>query len=113
LTVYISEAHPEDEWQLDSNREEKMVFNQPKELEERRKLVQVLVDRLKYRIPVAIDAMDNRADKLFAAWPERIYVLGAGGRVLFRGDIGPFGFHPEEAEKFLAGLPVLPATSGS
>lgn len=98
---------------MDSNREEKLVFNQPRQMEERRKLVQVLVDRLKYRIPVAIDAMDDRADKLFAAWPERIYVLGAGGRILFRGDVGPFGFLPEEAEKVLAGLPVPPATSGS
>jgi hypothetical protein len=60
------------------------------------------VDRLKYRLPVAIDAMDNRADAAFAAWPERIYILGAGGRVLYKGGMGPFGFHPDEAGKKLS-----------
>ena len=53
---------------------------------------------------MAIDALDNRADKAFAAWPERIYILGAGGRVLYKGEVGPFGFLPEEAEKALARL---------
>jgi type I thyroxine 5'-deiodinase len=97
---------------MDSNREEKLVFNQPKELEERRKLAQVLVDRLKYRVPVAIDGMDNPADKAYSAWPERIYLVGAGGRVLYAGEVGPFGFHPEDAEQALAALPP-PASSGS
>jgi hypothetical protein len=103
--VYISEAHPDDEWQMDSNREQKFVFKQPRSLEERRKLAAILVDRLKYRVPLAIDAIDNRADKAYAAWPERIYVIARGGAILYRGGLGPFGFHPEEAEKVLASLP--------
>ena len=94
---------------MDSNKDEKLVFNQPKELEERRKLAQVLVDKLKYRMPVAIDGMDNPADRAFSAWPERIYLIGKGGRVLYRGDVGPFGFHPEAAEKALAALPPAPS----
>jgi hypothetical protein len=104
LTVYISEAHPDDEWQTDSNREQKFVFKQPKRFEERKELAKILVDRLKYRLPVAIDLMDNRTEKAFAAWPERIYILGEGGKILYKGKVGPFGFHPEEAEKALAGL---------
>lgn len=103
--MYISEAHPDDEWQMDSNRKESFVFNQPKTFEERKALVKVLVERLKYRMPVAIDSLDNQADQVFAAWPERIYILGAGGRVLYKGDTGPFGFHPEVAEKALLALP--------
>jgi hypothetical protein len=62
----------------------------------------VLVDRLKYRVPVAIDGIENAADKAYAAWPERIYVIGAGGRIVYKGGMGPFGFKPEEAEKSLA-----------
>ena len=61
----------------------------------------ILVDRLKYRVPLAIDAMDNRTDKAFAAWPERIYILGEGGKILYKGGPGPFGFKPDEAEKAL------------
>ena len=42
--------------------------------------------------------------KVFAGWPERIYILGPEGRVLYKGEMGPFGFHPEEAEKALQAL---------
>ena len=89
---------------MESNREEKLVFNQPRTFDERQELAKILVERLKYRMPVAIDAIDNRADKAFAAWPERIYVIEPGGRIAFKGEMGPFGFHPDEAEKALAAL---------
>ncbi len=56
-------------------------------------------------MPLAIDTLDNRAESLFAAWPERIYILGAGGKVLYKGGMGPFGFLPEDAEKALTALP--------
>jgi hypothetical protein len=101
LTVYISEAHPEDEWQMDSNVKDQVVFKQPKTFEERKGLVKVLVDRLKYRMPVAIDAIDGQAEKVFAAWPERIYVIGRDGTVVYKGGMGPFGFLPDEAEEAL------------
>jgi hypothetical protein len=104
LTVYIAEAHPEDEWQMDSNREQNFVFKQPQTSDQRKELAKILVDRLKYRVPLAIDSMDNRTDKAFAAWPERIYILGEGGKILYKGGPGPFGFKPDEAEKALAGL---------
>lgn len=45
-----------------------------------------------------------RAEKAFAAWPERIYILDTGGRVLYKAEPGPFGFKPEEAEKGLKRL---------
>jgi len=102
--VYIAEAHAEDEWQMDSNQEEKLVFNQPRAFGERQELARILVERLRYRMPVAIDSMDNRADKAFAAWPERIYILGPGGKVLYKGGMGPFEFDPEAAGKALAEL---------
>ena len=73
-------------------------------------MARILPDRLKYRIPLAIDPMDARADKAFAAWPERIYVLAAGGRVTYKAEPGPFGFKPEEAEKSLKSLVALKAT---
>jgi len=89
---------------MESNREEKLVFKQPQTLEERRKLARVLVDRMKCRLPIAVDPMDGRAEKAFAAWPERIYILGGGGRVLYKGGMGPFEFKPEEAEAKLKGI---------
>lgn len=101
LTVYINEAHADDEWQMDVNREEQVVFRQPTTFEERHALAKVLVERLKYRLPLAIDGMDNGADRSYAAWPERIYVIGTGGTIVYKGKMGPFGFKPEEAQAAL------------
>jgi hypothetical protein len=87
---------------MDSNKEDGFVFKQPKTDGERRAAAKILVERLKYRIPVAIDPLDGRAEKAFAGWPERIYIIGRDGRVLFKGDMGPFGFKPDRAEARLA-----------
>ena len=91
---------------MESNEKEQIVFDQPKTDEERKAAARILVERLKYRIPVALDPVDGRSEKAFAAWPERIYILDAGGRVLYKGGMGPFGFQPEEAERRLAEVVV-------
>jgi type I thyroxine 5'-deiodinase len=87
---------------MDSNVEDEIVFDQPKTADARKEAAKLLVDKLQYRMPVGLDAIDDRVGKAFSAWPERIYVVGAGGRILYKGGMGPFGFHPEEAEKQLA-----------
>jgi len=98
---------------MDSNREDKVVFKQPRHFAERQDAARILVDRLKYRMPVAIDAMDNRADQAFAAWPERIYIVGPGGRILYKGGMGPFGFLPEEAGKKLSEAVARPVQANA
>jgi iodothyronine deiodinase-like protein len=97
----VSEAHPDDEWQMESNRKDKVVFKQPKSFAERLEAAKILVERLHYKAPVAIDSMDNLADTAYSAWPERLYVIAPGGRIVYKGGMGPFEFKPEEAEKAL------------
>lgn len=95
---------------MDSNVEEKIVFKQPKLFAERQEAVKILVERLKYRVPVAVDGMDNRADAAFAAWPERIYIVDPAGHVAYKGGMGPFEFDVKEAGESLARmLSALPA----
>jgi hypothetical protein len=98
----VSEAHPDDEWQMESNRKDGVVIDQPRSNDERRGAARMLVDRFHYDIPLAIDSMDNRAEAAYAAWPERLYVVAVGGRIVYRGGLGPFGFDPLEMEKALA-----------
>jgi hypothetical protein len=86
---------------MKSNREDAVVFNQPRSFEERRNAARILVERLEYDLPLAIDAMDNKAEAAYAAWPERLYVVAAGGRIVYRGGLGPFGFDPAEMERAL------------
>jgi len=45
--------------------------------------------------------MDNRASAAFAAWPERLVVVGADRRIVYPGNPGPWGFSPEEAREQL------------
>jgi Iodothyronine deiodinase len=87
---------------MDSNVKDQIVFDQPKTDDARMDAAKILVDKLHYRMPVALDSLDDRVGKAFAAWPERIYVVGVGGRILYKGGMGPFDFRPEEAEKLLA-----------
>lgn len=61
----------------------------------------MLVDVFRFRMPLAIDGLDNAFDSAFAAWPERLYVLAPGGTVVYKGGMGPFGFDTEGAETAL------------
>ena len=87
---------------MESNRRDQIVINQPKAFEERRQAAQILVERLGYDLPIALDSMDNKAEAAYAAWPERLYVVAVGGRIVYRGGLGPFGFDTLEMEEALA-----------
>ena len=102
LTVYIKEAHPEDEWQMDSNEEQGVCYPQPKTTEQRCAIANDFIRRFQYDIPLLVDGIDNRANQLYAAWPERFYVIDEQGTIVYKGKPGPFGFHPEEVERWLA-----------
>jgi Iodothyronine deiodinase len=102
LTVYIKEAHPEDEWQMDSNEKENVCYPQPRTLADRVAIANDFVKRFHYDVPVAVDDMGNGAEKAYAGWPERLYVIDESGKVVFKGKPGPFGYHPEEVEAWLA-----------
>lgn len=102
LTVYIREAHPEDEWKMPSNKDAGVCYQQPKTLAQRVAIANDFKQRFHYSLPLLVDSMDNRADSLYGAWPERIYVIEADGTIAYKGKLGPFGFHPEELEEWLA-----------
>lgn len=104
-TVYIKEAHPEDEWQMDSNEDEGVCYKQPRNLEERVAIARDFVERFDYDIPLLIDGAGNDVMHLYAGWPERLYVVGDDGLVAYKGKPGPFGFLPEEVEAWLDAHP--------
>ncbi len=102
LTVYIQEAHPQDEWQMEANEKESVCYPQPKTLGQRVAIANDFVRRFDYRVPLAVDGMDNRADALYAGWPERFYIVDERGVIVYKGKPGPFGYHPEDVEAWLA-----------
>ena len=102
LTVYIKEAHPLDEWQMDSNVKESVCYPQPKSLAQRVAIANDFVKRFSYRVPLAVDGMDNPANAAYSGWPERFYIVDEKGLIVYKGKPGPFGYHPEEVESWLA-----------
>ena len=90
--VYIQEAHPDNGWQVRMNLNDGVVLDKPETLEEREALAQVCAVELDLSKPMLLDDMDNRIDTLFAALPERLFVLDAEGIVRFRTVVGSPGF---------------------
>jgi hypothetical protein len=101
LFVYITEAHPSDEWQLDSNEDDEVVFTQPVAFSERYEVAEACSESLMLSMPCVVDDMDNSVDEAYAGWPERLYVVDVDGTIAFAGRRGPFGFEPDEVRAWL------------
>ena len=99
--VYIAEAHATDGWQMESNIEEHVLVANHVTVEDRFAAARAGVERLGLTMPVLVDAMDDRVSDTFAAWPERIYVIDADGRIVHAGGPGPFDFDPDAASAAL------------
>jgi hypothetical protein len=102
--VYIAEAHAVDEWQMESNAQEGICITQHTTFDERLAAARLCERRLNLTIPTFVDAMDNAVSRQFAAWPERIYIIGADGRVAFQGGPGPYEFRSNAAAQALEAL---------
>jgi Iodothyronine deiodinase len=94
--VYIREAHPEDGWVLADNRREEIALTDPTSLDERVAAADACAVRLRTRIPILLDDLDDAVALAYGGWPDRLYLIGRDGRVAFRGGEGPFGFSPAE-----------------
>jgi hypothetical protein len=96
FVVYIREAHPEDGWVLEDNRDDGIELVDPTTLADRAAAAQACALRLRTRIPMLLDDLDDAVASAYGGWPDRLYLIGRDGRVAFQGDVGPFGFKPEE-----------------
>ena len=94
--VYIREAHPEDGWVLADNRREEIAVVDPTSLDERTAAADACVVRLRTRIPVLLDGVDDAVALAYGGWPDRLYLISRDGRVAFQGGRGPDGFKPDE-----------------
>lgn len=94
--VYIREAHPEDGWQLPINKKEGIVFAQPKILEQRQEIAKICSSKLDLKFPTLVDHMDNRVERDYAGWPDRLYIVSKEGKIAYKGRPGPRGFDVKE-----------------
>ncbi len=103
--IYIKEAHPEDEWQMESNAEDEVVYTQPTTMDERLEVANAFVAEMEIEGTTLVDEISNLANACYAAWPERFYIIDTDGRIVFKGGMGPFYFDPEEIADFLSKYP--------
>jgi hypothetical protein len=96
LIVYIREAHPEGGWVLSGNREQGIAIADPATAAERAEVASTCAVRLRTRLPVAIDGLDDAVALAYGGWPDRLYLVGRDGRIAFQGGEGPSGFRPDE-----------------
>jgi hypothetical protein len=109
LSIYICEAHPVDGWWLGkgpmamalklSKSRASTEVHDPVSISERRSVANDCQQSLKYGIRTYVDEMDDSVNKAYAAWPTRLYLIGIDGQVVYRGGLGPFGFHPNKLGK--------------
>ena len=61
-------------------------------------------------MPTLVEEMDNAIDEAYGAAPERLYLIGKDGKVVYQGGAGPHFFDLDELEeaiqKMAAGVKV-------
>jgi hypothetical protein len=92
FVVYIREAHPEDGWVLTANREEGVAVADPRTLDERRGVAEACAVKSALEIPVLVDELGDDVARQYGGWPDRLYLIGTDGTVVYQGGPGPFGF---------------------
>jgi len=87
LTVYIEEAHAQDEWPIGKTIS---VCKQAKTIEQRSEMAKTLERKLceiqnggQEVMEIVLDTMNNDFEKQFAAWPFRFYAI-QDNRVVFK-----------------------------
>ena len=55
-------------------------------------------------MPAVVDDMEDTTAWNYAAFPDRLYVIAADGRVAYQSGRGPWGFLPAEMRDALADL---------
>ena len=92
LLVYIREAHPTDGWQVPQNVRQGVLLPTAKSQEQKDDHADVCIRKLDIRFPTLVDKMDNKVELNYAGWPDRLYLIGTDGRVVYKSRPGPAGF---------------------
>jgi type I thyroxine 5'-deiodinase len=104
LLVYIREAHPTDGWQVQANLRDQVLLESAKSFEHKEENASACVRKLDIRFPTLIDNLDNKVELAYSAWPDRLYLIGKDGKIVYKSAPGPAGFRPSELESAIEKL---------
>jgi len=97
--VYIREAHAVDSaWPMATP--DGAVMEEPRTLAEREEHASHCMGTLDLApLAALVDDMDDSANRLYEAWPDRLVLVDREGRVAYRSGPGPFGFDVDGFER--------------
>jgi hypothetical protein len=102
--VYIQEAHPIDAWQVSDNLKDDVLVASTTTKDERYNVAGLCVKNLGIELPALVDEADNRVERDYTGWPDRLYVIDRDGRIAHKSAAGPFGFKPAAVQATLERL---------
>lgn len=80
---------------MQSNNRDNVLFRSPRDEQERASVAGACVRKLHIKFPALIDSFNNQVEAAYTGWPDRLYLIQPDGRVAFKSEPGPFGFHPD------------------
>ena len=86
---------------MQSNLKDNVVFASPRSEEERALVAGACVSKLGIKPPAVLDQFGNATEQAYTAWPDRLYLIDAEGRVAYKSRPGPFGFKADELREAL------------
>ena len=96
--VYIREAHALDGSSPSGGNGSPLV-EEPRTAGERASIAKACVAKLDMApLETLIDDMDDSTSSAYAAFPDRLYLIGVNGKVAYAGARGPRGLSPNELE---------------
>jgi type I thyroxine 5'-deiodinase len=101
FVVYIQEAHPIDAWQLDTNIQDDVLVASTKTTDQRAEVAGVCLVKLGIELPALVDEADDRVERAYTGWPDRLYLIDREGRIAYKSAAGPFGFKPADLQAAL------------
>ncbi|MDP2645756.1 MAG: hypothetical protein Q8P24_12520 [Desulfobacterales bacterium] len=99
LTIYITEAHPDDGWRSLGNIDVGIAVKQPTTDDERTAVAATCQKELDLQMPMLVDSIDNDVEEKYISRPMRLFLVDANGVLVYVGERGPFGFNPDVWEE--------------
>ena len=98
LFIYVKEAHASDGRVSPGNVAQGIEIKQHKTYEERSGAAKTCQGKLEITMPILIDSLDNATATQYGGIPNRAYLIGKDGKVVYKGDHGPMGTRPDQVK---------------
>ena len=104
LLVYIREAHAGNNWQSTRNQREGVNLEPAATMVEKQDHALMCRRDLHLNFRAVVDNIDGAVETAYGAWPSRLFVVGAQGRVLYSTYLTELDFHAGDVEAILRRL---------